>query len=106
MAQPAQLDLTVDAGPITVITLVGELDAAMAPLLEQAVELVIDDAGVTRLVLDLAGLTFLDSAGLRIFVTAREVLGRRDGELALRRPTDNARRLLDITGLGEVIEVE
>jgi anti-sigma B factor antagonist len=102
----ALLDLAVDPGPTTTVALTGELDPATAPQLDEAVQGILADASVTRVVLDLAGLTFLDSSGLRVFVTIREALRSRGGELALSRPSANTQRLLDITGLGEVITVE
>jgi anti-sigma B factor antagonist len=85
---------------------VGELDPATAPQLDQQIEQLLTDDAVKRVVLDLSGLTFLDSSGLRVFVTAREALTSRGGELALRGPSANTQRLLDITGLGEIIAVE
>lgn len=105
VARTALLDLTVEGGPSATIALMGELDPATAPELEGAIQTVLAE-GTTRLVLDLTGLTFLDSSGLRVFVTARQSLGERDGELVLRAPSANTRRLLDITGLGELIKVE
>ena len=102
----ALLDLSVDPGPTTTITLVGELDPATAPQLDAAVDQVLQREGLERVVLDLAGLTFLDSSGLRVFVTAREALSTRGAELVLSRPSANTQRLLDITGLGEIISVE
>ncbi len=102
----ALLDLTVDDGPTATIALVGELDPATAPQLDAKIEEVLADDGVKNLVLDLTGLTFLDSSGLRVFVTAREALTSRGGELTLRGPSANTQRLLDITGLGEIIAVE
>jgi anti-sigma B factor antagonist len=102
----ALLDLTVAAGPTTTVALVGELDPATAPQLDDQVQQILTDESVSRIVLDLAGLTFLDSSGLRVFVTAREALRARGGELALSNPSTNTQRLLDITGLGEVITVE
>lgn len=106
VSRTAQLGLAIDPGPISTIALTGELDPATAPLLEDALGELVADDGVGRVVLDLTGLTFLDSSGLRVFVTAREALGTRDAQLALRNPSANIRRLLDITGLGEVIDVE
>lgn len=102
----ALLGLTVDTGPPTTISLVGELDPATAPQLDEEIERLLANGGVERLVLDLSGLTFLDSSGLRLFVTAREALNSQGGELALRGPSANTQRLLDITGLGEIIAVE
>lgn len=102
----AMLDLSVEAGPSTVISLAGDLDPATAPMLEEAIEAAMEDASVKQIVLDLSQLSFVDSSGLRVFVTTRESLGSRGGELILRRPTANTRRLLDITGLGEVIDIQ
>lgn len=102
----ALLDLTVEIAPTATIVLVGELDPATAPQLDDALDQVLGDEQVTRLVLDLTGLTFLDSSGLRVFVTAREALGARGGDLVLRGPSANTQRLLAITGLGEIIAVE
>lgn len=103
----ALLDLDVSEGPDAVIALTGELDPATAPQLDKEIERVLS-AGPTvqRLVLDLDGLTFLDSSGLRVFVTARQAVGAQGGELALRSPSPNTLRLLEVTGLGEIITVE
>ncbi|MGI8757367.1 MAG: STAS domain-containing protein [Acidimicrobiales bacterium] len=105
-ARAALLDVQIDAGPVTTIALAGDLDPATAPVLEEAIATAVADDSVSRVLLDLGGLTFLDSSGLRVFVTAREHLTVRNAELVLRNPTDNVRRLLDITGLGEVIAIE
>lgn len=104
--RPAHLDITVAAGTQTVLALAGDLDPATAPVLESAIADAAAQDGVERVVLDLGGLTFLDSSGLRIFVTAREALAQQGAQLALRNPTANTSRLLDVTGLGEIIDVE
>lgn len=102
----ALLDLDVTEGSKATIALSGELDPATAPKLDAEIERLLSKGSVERLVLDLGGLTFLDSSGLRVFVTAREALVGQGGELALRGTSPNARRLLDVTGLGEIIDVE
>jgi anti-anti-sigma factor len=55
--------------------------------------------GVTDVVLVLSGLGFIDSSGLRVIITADRDLAAQDGRLVLRAPSDNVRRLLEITGL-------
>jgi anti-sigma B factor antagonist len=105
-ARAALLDLSVDEGPTTTVALSGDLDPATAPQLDEVLLRLSGEAEVKRVVLDLAELSFLDSSGLRVFVTAREALISRGADLVLRRPTANVSRLLDITGLGEIIEVD
>lgn len=102
----APLDLEVESGPTTTISLTGDLDPATAPQLDAAIQDAIATDGLERVVLDLSKLTFIDSSGLRVFVTARQALTALDIELILRSPSATARRLLDITGLGEVLSVE
>jgi anti-sigma B factor antagonist len=57
------------------------LDAAVAPAFRQAV-LALIEGGERRLVLDLAGLEFLDSSGLGAIVSILKALGSR-GALAV-----------------------
>jgi anti-anti-sigma factor len=100
------LEVDVAPGDEPVISLRGDLDPHTAPLLESALAEAADTSGVTRVVIDLAGVSFIDSSGLRVFVAGRELLAGKGAALALRNPNRNTRRLLDITGLGEIIDVE
>jgi anti-anti-sigma factor len=58
-------------GGTALITLEGELDALTAPTFQQEMERAAN-GGLERLVLDMAGLTYLSSAGLRALVFARQ----------------------------------
>lgn len=100
------LDITVVEGACTVLRLDGDLDPSTAPRLQAAIESAAETAGIQQVTIDLGGVGFLDSSGLRVFVTGRELLRQRGAELALRDPSPNVVRLLDITGLGEIISVE
>lgn len=73
-----QQDPATPAGPVTVC-LAGSLDTATAPELESRLSPVL--AGPTKdLVFDLAKLTFISSAGLRVFSMARKQLKERGGQ--------------------------
>lgn len=87
-----------------VLALKGELDPHTAPLLQHQVDHAIE-AGASSLVLDLAQLGFIDSSGLRVIISAHKEMRSRDGRLVLRSPSPTARRLLDITGLLDHIEI-
>src|SRR6185312_1579447 len=83
-----------------VLALVGELDMANSPLLQRAVES--PELQETKtVVLDLQGLTFLDSTGLRIILSARELCWRRGQEFAVTPGSQQVQRLLSVTGVGE-----
>jgi anti-sigma B factor antagonist len=83
-----------------VVKLEGELDMANAPLLQNAIESA-ELAAAKTVVLDLQGLTFLDSTGLRIILAAREQCWRRGQEFAVTPGSQQVQRLLSVTGVGE-----
>ena len=83
-----------------VVELAGELDMANAPLLQSSIE-GSELSGTKTVVLDLQGLTFLDSTGLRIILAAREQCWRRGQEFAVTPGSQQVQRLLSVTGVGE-----
>jgi len=87
-----------------VLQLDGELDLASAPLLQSEIENA--EAGDTSLVvLDLQGLEFIDSTGLRIILAAHERSHERGHGFALTRVQQQVQRLLTITRVGEHLRV-
>jgi anti-sigma B factor antagonist len=88
-----------------VVAPVGDLDLATAPALrEMLIELVA--AGMVRVVVDLADVTFIDSSGLGILVGAAKRLEAANGRLAIRNPRPQAQQVLELTGLDEVLGME
>jgi anti-sigma B factor antagonist len=83
-----------------VIGLAGELDMANAQSLRETVEGE-QLAAAKTVVLDLQQLTFLDSTGLRIILSARELCWRRGQEFAVTQGSPQVQRLLSVTGVGE-----
>jgi len=83
-----------------VLALTGELDMANTPLLQTAMDSPALAATKT-IVLDLQGLSFLDSTGLRVILSAREQCWRRGQEFAVTPGSPQVQRLLSVTGVGE-----
>ncbi len=92
------------AGDQAVVRVAGEIDLATAPQLEAHVSSLID-AGARRLTIDLADTTFVDSNGIGVFLEAHKRLGSCDGALTLRSPRRNIRKMLQITGLDQLVTV-
>ena len=78
------------------LALRGEVDVSTAALLEEALT---SDAvrEATRVTLDLAQCAFADSVGLAVVIRTALGLKERGGELILRFPTDQLRRLFQVT---------
>ena len=65
-----------------------ELDAALAPLL--------GNAGITTLVLDLSGLEYISSAGIRSVFKARKALAAHDGKVLVANLQPQIRKVFDM----------
>ena len=94
--------LSVHADPHGHLHLSGELDLASAPTLLAALEASIAHGGTIRL--DLTELTFMDSTGINAVLRAIHQLGER-GRLVMLHPTPAVRRVIEICGLDEMIEI-
>lgn len=79
------------------LTLLGELDMATVPRVEQAVAALLEQ-GARSVVVDLSAVTFVDSSGLRMFITLNERAAAEGFELGLIRPTDRSLAVFQITG--------
>jgi anti-anti-sigma factor len=80
------------------LELVGEIDARTAPALNDRLTQHLASAPGVRL--DVRGVTFMDSSGLRVLLGATEASRANGGDLVLLSPTPIVIRLLDISGLG------
>ena len=99
------IDVTNHDGVSAVIVLLGRLDAVEAPALrEQFTE--IFRTGAITVVVDLVGVTFIDSAGLAALVRARRDAQSAGGDLVLIRPADEAAlRVFRLTQFDEVFQM-
>lgn len=93
-----------DRTPRTVIVLEGELDLGSTPQLMIIVQGIMD-VGDDQIVLDLAGLSFIDSTGL-IGVARLAQLARDAGAtLEVRSPSELTTQVLEVTGLDRAIVI-
>jgi anti-sigma B factor antagonist len=89
---------------IRLFELTGELDYRSADSLQDALDSAIDH-GAGRVVLDLSGLTFCDSNGLRVIVAAYHALTMGGGRLAIVCDDDRILRVFRVTRLDRLLSV-
>jgi anti-anti-sigma factor len=89
----------------TVLALSGELDLSSAPEVAQAITEARPESG-RRLLLDLGRLSFMDSTGVSVLVRAKQDADASGWLIAVRGATGQVRRLLELVGLLERLEVE
>lgn len=102
---PVALDVeTEESNGAVRVVLTGELDIASTPDLEAALE-PIELAAPEQIILDLRGLEFLDSTGLRALVGADARAREADRRLSIVRGPDAVNRIFTVTRLDERLDM-
>lgn len=100
------LEISTESATVTQVNLSlnGILDAATSPVLEQFIT---DNLSteVLTLILDLQKLSFISSAGLRIFAKLRKNLKNKGGRVCFINPSPQVKRVFDIVKAVPVSEV-
>jgi anti-sigma B factor antagonist len=81
------------------LTLIGELDLATAPQVEEAVRGLL--ARARDVLVDLSELTFIDSSGLRLFIDLSDRATVEGWTLRLTRPSEPASSVFRVAGADE-----
>jgi anti-sigma B factor antagonist len=84
----------------TIVYLSGELDLTSAGQFSTAIDAALASHPET-LILDASGLTFMDSSGIVLLVSAAQ----RAQEVQVRDPSPIVRRLIELTGLSNVLRI-
>jgi anti-anti-sigma factor len=106
MTEDLRVDVSAEADDTCVVTVVGELEPSTAPQLERELQASAFTSNCTRLVIDLTGVTFMDSSGLGVVLNAHKKMRARDGRLVVRQPSRTVQRLLEITALTNQLVIE
>lgn len=88
------------------IALSGEIDHHAARELMAQLDQTVAERLPAHLVLDLSGVTFMDSSGIAVLLRARRQLGHNGGVLRVANIPAQARRVLDAAGIGRLISLE
>ena len=76
---------------VTAVSVTGRVDSASASDLEAALKQQVEE-GKVHFVLDLSGVEFLSSSGLRVLVTTLKAVRKSGGDLRLAQPSQRALR--------------
>jgi anti-sigma B factor antagonist len=98
------LDYRLDSS-VTVVTVTGTVDVSTCGLLRDGLLRVVTDEDHRGLVVNLASVTFIDSAGIGVLVGVWHRVHATNSRLALAAPSPQARSILDTTGLANALSV-
>ena len=93
-----------DNGTAATLTMVGRLDLSSAEVI--ALPLAALSGSKNALFVDMAGVTFIASIGLRHLVSAAKTLGRRGGRLVLLNPNTTVSEVITTSGLAGLLQIE
>lgn len=97
-----KIDKHLDGSKLTIV-LTGRLDTMSSPELEKEIKSSIE--GITDLVLDLAGLDYLSSSGLRVILSAQKVMNKQ-GEMTIIHVNDMIMDIFEITGFSDILTIQ
>ena len=86
------------------VTAIGEIDAATAGSVEEAVTAALD-GGHPRVLLDFTDVTFIDSTGLGVLVKSHRRAQSLRSSFAVVHPTPHTRKLMRVLGLDQLLRV-
>ncbi len=89
---------------VQVLKLSGYLDGHTFIELERAIECSLK-SGINRLVLDLANLTYIASAGVGVFISGQNQARKLGGSLQLVNPAPSVREVFGILGLEAIFTI-
>jgi len=92
------------SGGVVSVIVEGRLDAATVPTLEQALQRRLFD-GQAKLVVDLAGVNYISSSGLRALLTARRQARSRGGDVHLCTLLPRVKEIFEMVGFMSVFGV-
>lgn len=99
-SSPTLATSTTDDG-LPLLTIEGELDVTASSAVEEALEAMVTE-GVDCVVVDVAGVPFMDSRGFGAILAAH----RAGARIVIRHPKPQVKRLLDLVAVPGVVSVE
>ena len=107
MVRPTKFEIAQsECDGTVVLSVTGELDMNTVEVLSERVQQQLD-AGAISLVIDLSGLAFMDSSGLRLLIALHDRAREEVWTLRLRSPREEAARIvLRATGADEALPFE
>lgn len=87
----------------TIFSIEGRLDTTSAPELENAVNA--QGESLSYLVLDLKGVEYISSAGLRVLLTAQKKMNIQ-GSMELINVTEPVMDIFEMTGFADILEIK
>ena len=82
----------------------GELDHDSTAVMRAEIDNQIYDRGINELVIDMAGVSFMDSSGIGLVLGRYKLMRMRGGKVSISRPGKRTDKLLAMSGVYDLME--
>lgn len=86
------------------VFLEGELDHDAAAVMRAEIDNQLRDPAVSELIIDMAGVSFMDSSGIGLVLGRYRQMAARRGRVSISRPCGRIDKLLKLAGVYELVE--
>ena len=87
----------------TVVAVMGRLDTSTAPVLDKTINQEVSET--SNLVLDMKGLEYISSAGLRVLLSAQKRM-QLNGSMKLKNVCESVMEVFEMTGFADILVIE
>ena len=91
-------------GTVVDLAVSGRLDTTTAPQLEAVIKECSQGAKIMNL--DLSGVEYMSSTGLRDILLAHKIMGGNGGKMVLKKPSDFCMQVLEATSMDKLLNIE
>ena len=91
-------------GTVMTVAVSGRLDTSTAPQLESELKNSLN--GITELVLEISGLDYISSAGLRVLLSALKAMNAQKGTMRVVGANEMVREIFEVTGFSDILTLE
>jgi anti-anti-sigma factor len=92
------------AGDVVIVKLAGRLDSSAAQSAEESFVQML--GGASRLAVDMSGLEYISSAGLRVLLVVAKKVQQANGKMALFGLVPNVREVFSVSGFDRIFAIQ
>lgn len=98
------IDINEMDGGQSLVKLGGFLDAHTFEQLDESIQDIFE-GGISKIIVDLAGVEYISSAGAGVFIGSLALAQEKGGNIILVNPTENVKEVFDLLGLSQIFTI-
>lgn len=96
----------IESGQELTIRLSGELDHHGAEKTRDEIDEKVNSNNITKLIIDFENLDFIDSSGIGFVIGRYKNIRKRNGVIEIVNASKKVRKILDMSGIGKIINIK